>query len=121
MSEKIDIKHIDLKYEKNFETIEAFIELHENYFRYASKYYCDELKNKDDEGMGWDEGKFHQFDLKIKRKNIVSLEINWASASEVWNVEIEVNGYPSSINIYYKTEKEAEALHNKLFNYIFEK
>lgn len=64
--EKIDIKHIDLKFEKNFETIEAFIELHETYLRYCSKYYCDEIKDKDDELRGWDEGQFHQFDLKIK-------------------------------------------------------
>lgn len=122
MVKKIEIKHFDLEFEKNMETQEAYIELHENYFRYVSVHDSDMPKNKDDVSLGWG-SEFHNFDTRIKRESFVSVEKVWKDRQNYWVIELEANGYPVTIFIYYQKE-DTERLNKDfdlIFNWVFNK
>jgi hypothetical protein len=111
--ERIEIKHFDLEFEKNIQTTEAFIELHDTYFRYVSIHDSEVPKDKDDVNMGWEE-KYHDFDIRVKRENIVSVEKYWNDKHNFWQLELEANGYPNTVNLYF--EKNNEVLMKEAFD-----
>jgi hypothetical protein len=120
MAEKIQIKHFDLEFERNMQTTESYVELHDTYFKYVSKYDSEIPKDQNDLLQGWEE-KFYDFDLRIKREYFVSVEKYWNDKNENWRIELEITGYPGTVNLYYqkKCEKEMDETFNKLFNWVF--
>ncbi len=120
MSERIAIKHFDLSHEKDIETKEAFLELGDIYLRYCSRHKSMVPVDSDDLAQGWKEN-IHDFDIRIKRINLVSVEKNWKHSMGHWGIDIEANGYPQTISIFYQEEnkKEMETVFTKLSFYIF--
>lgn len=120
MTEKIDIKQFDLDNEKVSEPIRLYVELSERYLLYVGEYYAEEpvAEDSEDHSLGWKD-KYANFRIKIKKEQLVSLECQWIEKRQLWNVEIEANGYPNTIRFYFKTEKEADVMFNRLDDYIF--
>jgi hypothetical protein len=119
---KIDIEHFDLEFEKDIQTTECFIELHDTYFRYVSKHDSSSPKNMEDLELGWEE-KYHDFDFRIKRESFISVEYYWNDKNNYWQVEMESNGYPVATILYFKKEKEEKMkeVFETLFNWVFNK
>lgn len=120
MAERIEIKHFDLEFERNMQTQFSFIELHDTYLRYAAQYDSEIPVNKEDLMQGW-KPVYYDFDLRLKREHFVSVEKFWNDKAEQWRLELEVNGYPSTVNLYYKRGNEIEMLivFEKLFKWVF--
>lgn len=118
--ERVDIKQFDMANEKVTEPICLYFELHDKYFLYVGEYYCEipTAEDSDDHSMGWKDS-YSKFTIKIKKRSIVSVELNWVAKREIYKVEMEVEGYPTSISLYFETEKEAEVIYAKLDKYIF--
>lgn len=118
--EHIEIKHFDLEFGRNMETQESFIELHDTYLRYKAIYDSEVPKNKEDLAMGWQEV-FYNFDLRIKRESFVSVEKFWIDKSDQWRLELEANGYPNTVNLWFSKDDEEEMLRvfELLFKWIF--
>lgn len=120
MEERVDIKQFDLANEKVVEPICLYFELHDRYLIYIGEYYCEVpvSEDKEDHSLGWQQ-QYSKFKIKIKRESIVSVELNYVPKREIYKVEMEANGYPTSISFYFQTEKEAENIYEKLDKYIF--
>lgn len=120
MAQRIDIKQFDMHNEKVSEPILLFIELGDNYLRYVAEYYGEQPKAEDgeDKSLGWEE-MYQNFDIKIKREHLVSLDKNWIHKRQLWRVEVEATGYPNSLIWYFKKEKEAINLYKILDDFIF--
>lgn len=118
--ERIEISHIDLEFEKNMLTQEAYIELHDNYFRYRSVYDSEVPKDSNDLGLGWKD-EFHDFDIRIKRENIVSCDKSWNDKKDYWRIEIEANGYPETLRIFFSKGnfESMQKAYELLCDYIF--
>jgi hypothetical protein len=117
---RIDIKLFDLPFEKRAETLECFVEINEKYLRYKAEYYSQQARNKEDLAMGWDDC-YNNWDIKIKRDAFISVEKFWDNKNNYWRLELEANGYPNVIILYYEQENEDE-LHrvfNLLSNFVF--
>lgn len=119
-TKRIDIEQFDLANEKVTERVHLYIELADNYLLYAAEYYAEHpvSEDKDDHTMGW-EDIYSNFRIKVKRETLVSLDINWIHKREMWQVEVEANGYPNTIKFYFKKRKAAEAIWKELDEYIF--
>lgn len=117
---RIDIKLFDLPAEKRAETLECFIELNKKYLRYKAEYYSSQIKNAEDVSMGW-EDTYNNWDLKIKKDALVSVEKYWDNKHNYWRIEIESFGYPNVIKLYFEQEDEDEMYRvlTLLTNYIF--
>lgn len=120
MKDKIDIKQFDLHNEKVTEPVSLYIELGSDYLMYVAEYYGEQpaSEDKEDHSLGW-ESIYQNFKIKVKKSAIVSLEINWNNKREIWQVEVEANGYPNSIKFYFEKERDAEVVYKKLDEYIF--
>lgn len=118
--ERIEIKHFDLEFERNMETQESFIELHDTYLQYKAIYDSEIPKDKEDLLQGW-KSVFYNFDLRLKRECFVSVEKFWLDKSDQWRIELEVSGYPSTVNLYYSKgdEKNMLEVFEKLFKWVF--
>jgi len=97
---RIEVKHFDLEFERNMETQESFIELHDTYLKYKAIYDSEIPEDKEDLMRGW-KPMFYDFDLRIKKEHFVSVEKFWIDKSDQWRLELEANGYPSTVNVYY--------------------
>lgn len=117
---RIDINQFNMANEKVSESVHLYIQLSDDYFIYAAEYYGEEpiAEDKDDHAMGWKE-MYQNFFIKIKRQSLVSLDKNWNNKREFWQVEVEANGYPNTIKLYFKTEKEAQGIYDTLDKFIF--
>jgi hypothetical protein len=116
----IDIEQFDLANEKVSEKVHLYIELGDNYFLYTAEYYAEQPKaeDKDDHTFGW-EDIYANFRIKIKREAFVSVDINWIHKRELWCVELEANGYPNTVKLYFKKQRDAETVCKALDEYIF--
>lgn len=116
--EKIEIKHFDLEFEKNIQSTECFVELHDTYFRYKAVYDSEVPEDQNDLLRGWKD-MFYDFDLRIKREQFVSVEYFWNDKDSHYRIEMEVNGFPSTVNLYYKEKEQMFEVFEKLFKWVF--
>lgn len=114
---KIDIKLVDLKYEKITQSDKSFLEFHENGIHYCRRYYSDVPKSMDDEGLGW-ENTFRHHERFALKQFIVGYEKMWVSTSKCWEITIAISGFVEDIRIYLKRESEATELMEKIHNYL---
>jgi hypothetical protein len=114
---KILIKLFDLPNEKMSEVNECFVELGESYLLFHADYYSTVPKNQDDHSLGWKD-RYQKFSIKVRRSNIMSVELEWLEESEMYSVVIEIEGYPVSIRFYFKKESEAKVMRDKLDAFI---
>lgn len=120
MIERFEIKQFDLEFEKNMQTQFSFVEIHDTYLRYAAQYDSEVPNNKYDLSLGW-KATYYDFDLRVKRKSFISVEKWWIDKFEYWKLELEIEGYPNTINIHYRKEQEKTMLEvfEKLFKWVF--
>lgn len=118
--EQILIKHFDLANEKIIKRGHLFVVLADEYFKYSAEYYSEVPKasDPDDHSMGWEE-RYNKFVIKLKKESIVAVEMRWLDKRECWSVELESNGYPNTISIFFELESEAEEFHHKIDTYVF--
>ncbi len=116
---KINIKQFDIENERNVNTLNFFIELTAYYFRWFGEYDSERPKDINDHQLGWEE-KHTCHDLKINRTSLCSVEKIWDDKNNYWRVELEANGFPNTITLYFKEmDKEVDTVHTALSNYIF--
>lgn len=116
LPERIDIEQIDLTKEKCTESVHLFIEFGENYFRYVGEYYAEE--ENDDEMLG-KKDTYHRWDEKIKRENICVIDLRWSLNNKCYMVEIEASGKGENILLFFKKEKDAQKVYDRLDEFIF--
>ena len=115
----IHIKQFDIENERNINTLNFFIELTPYYFRWFGEYDSEIPKDTNDHKLGWDE-KHTCHDLQIKRTSLCSVEKIWDDKNNYWRVELEANGFPNTITLYFKEmDKEVDTVHTALIQYIF--
>ena len=115
---KIDIKQFDLEFEKDIQTTECFVELTDTHLKYRCKYDSKHPIDNDDLMRGWKD-QFHDFDTRIKRESFLSVEWFWNDKNDYWHLELEANGYPTSIILYFNDEKEMLRVFEILFSWVF--
>jgi len=117
---QIKIEQFDMANERLIEPVLLDVILADNYIQYSAEYYAEQPKSedKDDHTLGWEEI-YANFKIKIKRETICSLDINWVFKRQLWQVEMEANGYPNTVKWYFKKEKDANEFYKKLDEYIF--
>jgi len=117
---KIDLKQIDLEFEKEIESQEYYIELHETYLRNVGVYDAKVPVDKDDLFRGYEEV-YREFDLRFKREWFTSVEKFWDDKQNVYRIDLEINGYPNTIQVYFAKDdkEECEKVFKILFNWIF--
>jgi len=120
--ERINIEQFDMANEQVLEKSHLYIELTDTYLVYAAKYVCKQpiADDKDDHSLGWEEIAVN-FHIKIKREHIVSLERNWVHKRRIYDVQVEINGYPASLKFYFQTSQGMLKVYKKLDEYIFGK
>lgn len=118
--EKIEIRHFDLEFERNVQTTECFVELHDTYFRYKAVYDSEVPNDQNDLLQGWKD-MFYDFDMRLKRDSFVSVESLWNDKGNHWQIELEINGYPGTVNLYYKKEDKYSMMDvfDKIFKWAF--
>ena len=116
--EKIHIPRIDLENQKITEFIELYLEIRDNSVSYTARFYADEPKDEDDKNLGW-ENVFNSFCLVASKDKISGIEKAWLKESKKWTVYIFVTGFANDIKTYFKRESEAEALYQKLHNWLY--
>lgn len=120
MIERIDIKQFNMTNEKVINTCLLYIELGDNYFLYVGEYYGQQPKgdDHDDHSLGWEDVYFN-FRNKIKRDAIVSVDRLYNEKYDNWRIELEANGYPNPLRLYFETEAECEIMYQRLDEFIF--
>lgn len=121
MPERIDIVQFDLANEKVIHSKCLYIELGQNYFMYAGNYTSSKpvADDSEDHTLGWQESATF-FKHKILKSSVVSVEIRWIEKRKYWCVEMECNGHPTTISLYFQTKIEAEPIYQKLDKFIFQ-
>lgn len=117
---RIDIEQCDLKNEKCTEGVYLYIEFCENYLLYAGEYYSTFPKDVEDLSLG-NEDKYHKFIDKVKIDRVSSMSINWSNTHSLYYIEIDVTGKSENMIFFFKKEKDAQFLFNKLDEFIFGK
>ena len=118
--ERIDIKQFDMANEQVINTDHLYVELADNYFFYAGKYQAKHPKgdNPEDHSLGWENRRMN-FRIKIKREQLIALELRFIEYRGIWSIDIDAMGYPVTIKIYFEKGADAKILYDKLDTYIF--
>lgn len=117
MTDRIDIKSINLKRQKVTEPFFLYIELNENYFLYRAKFYADEPK-EEDEALGW-HNVFNDFEFIARKSHIAAMEREWLNDSKVWMITLFIDGVGPDIKLYFKRESECVEVYNKITAYLW--
>ena len=119
MIEAIKYKPCLFKGQKVTDVQVCEVELFENHIRWQAKFYADEPKDKDDYDLGW-ESVFNHIDIAVKKQNIAALEMGYSQTNKAWYVMISISGMSADILLYVKHRSEAQEIHDKLYEYIFD-
>jgi len=117
---RINIKQFELEFEKEIQSLESYIELGKSVFTYRMNYNSQTPKDNNDTSLGWEES-YKDITICIKKEAFVSIEKYWSQRNNYWNLQLEANGFPSTINIYFEEENEDEMnkVYQKLYKFIF--
>lgn len=96
---------------------EGYIELHENYFRYVSRFDSEEPQNGDSD-MPWVALKV-DLDISIRKSNAIAIEKAYVQKEEKWHVVIVINGRKDDLWVYFENEEECQETFEKLHKYFF--
>lgn len=116
--DKIDVKIINMKNQRDVITRYSFLELHENSLRYTCDFDAFRMKNIEDEDLGWEESRLCA-DQKILKREVVGTEITLTKFKQ-WAVYIIVNGISEDIGFFFnhKDHDKAMELHNKIWAWL---
>jgi hypothetical protein len=117
MNEKIIIKPVSLSKQKLIEPKHCFLELHENYIKYAVAFLADEPTSEEDDKMPYEQI-ITDFEVIALKKNICGVERTYIQKEKRWQVDIMVSGFGNDIKTFYKFQSEAEEVYKKLLDYI---
>lgn len=117
--ETIQIKPMNLPNQKMSKDGELKLEFYDKYFKYIGDFYAEEPKDRDDRRLGWDTV-LNYFEVIVDKKSVCGFEKSWVHRHEYWTVYVFVNGMAEDIKMFFKTEKEAEAVVNKLITYLYD-
>jgi hypothetical protein len=118
MNKRIDIKQFDLEFEKVTEPVSLFVTLTDKFFEYTAEYYSEVPKDKEDKFSVW-EPRYNNFDIKIRKDTLVSVELYYNDKQNYWQVEMEFFGYPNVVKIHFQLEKNAREFHKIMDHYVF--
>lgn len=116
---KIEFKPINMQYQKVQECKEAFLELNDDHFRYFIIMRAKEPINLEDPDMGWQDDVLTSIDAFCFKINVAGIEKSYQPENEQWRVLIAINGLGDDIKMYFKKEKEAQEIFNKIRSWLF--
>jgi hypothetical protein len=114
----IQVKPMNLKNQRMNEDGDLRLEFYDGYFKYIGDFYADEPKDRDDHSLGW-EMVYNRFDIVVNKTCISGFEKSWAHQYEHWSVYIFINGIGDEIKLFFKSEKDANEVMDKLIEYTF--
>lgn len=114
----LQVEIFDLENEKDIQLLEGKIELHKTYLLHRLMYYSQTPTDSDVLGKSWQDS-YKNYELRIKRNSFVSIEKRWMDNTDTWRIELESNGYPDTVILYFKDEDKMQVVYNILFKYIF--
>ena len=115
----IDIKPMHLRNQKMSNDGELRLEFYDGYFKYIGNFYADEPKDREDHSLGW-ETVYNYFEVVVDKRFVAAYEKAWAHSYEHWSIYISVNGMNDDIKLFFKTQKEADAVMDKLTHYLYD-
>jgi hypothetical protein len=122
-SEKIQIKLVDLEKQRIKKVTESVLILHENCIEYILNFDADEPQTDDDELMK-DEGQWklihNNFHISAAKDCVAGIEKSYQTTPKLWKISIAVNGFSQDIKCYFKEEADAEALRQRMHDYLFD-
>jgi len=116
--EKLPITLIPLKNQKPTDIKESWLELSDNHLVYHVDFWADEPKDNNDHDLGW-EPVYNKYDILVLKKNIAGLEKSF-TADKKWGIYIIVSGFTNDVKCYSRSETSAQALYDKIFNWLLE-
>lgn len=116
--DKIHIPQLDLENQKITDFTELSLEIRDNSVLYTARFYAEEPIDEDDKSLGW-ENVFNAFSLVASKDKISGIEKCWLKVAKKWGVYIFVSGFDNDIKAYFKRESEAEAVYQKLHNWLY--
>jgi hypothetical protein len=116
------IMHFDLEFEKDFaDDSHVLLELLDDRLKLSANYVSKIPNIPEDISSGWRDN-IYDYEINIKRESFVSVEKFWNEEKEYWKIELEANGYPNTVGIYFKySDKNKDVVYNALLEWVFNK
>jgi hypothetical protein len=119
---KITIEAVDLSKQKIIEPRLCEVELGEDRFIYRLKFKASEQHRNDDgsydESLPWIEVD-NDFNFVYKRSAFVGIEKFWVQFEKRWKIMISFDGVGSDLLLFFKKQKDCEAVFNQLVEYFY--
>lgn len=113
---KITIEPVDLAKQKILEPRQSEFELAEDRFIYRLKFKASEPQ--EDEALPWIEVD-NDFVFVYKRSAFAGMDKVWLQVGKRWKIVLYFDGVAADLNIYFKKQKDCEAVFEQLTEYFF--
>lgn len=117
-NEVIQIKPMELRNQKMDSDGELRLEFYEKHFTYIGDFFAEEPKDREDHSLGWETIR-NYFEIIIDKNAVAGFEKSWNQTHNHWSIYIFVNGMAEDIKLFFKTQLEADAVAQKLINYLY--
>jgi hypothetical protein len=115
--ELIRFKPYDLEKQRILQPGVCELVLFDSHILYTISFLCEE-PNVEDKELPWIERK-ENLTSYVKRDLISSIDFYYVQISDVWQIQIEVNGRAYPLNVFYRSETKGREIFQKLINYAF--
>lgn len=96
----------------------CFLELYENHVVFSAAFLADEPVDVEEKSKGVKNLRT-DFTCVAYKSRVSGIEKSLMADNKRWMVAIIVYGFSDDIKIYFKTEKEAQNLHETLYKYFY--
>lgn len=122
---KIPLTLCDLTNQRITKVYEAFIELREDRLHYKVEFKAKEMKDKEDESLGWEQVNTC-WERIVQRERICGIEIEYVAATaqnknhaDRWCVQINMMGYSGDVKVWFLEENAAREFLKQMTDWIF--
>lgn len=114
---KISIEPITLTRQRMVDKRMMELELADTWFAYRFKFRAEEPDEKDDQ-LPWEEVD-NDFDSRFPKGRFAGLEKHWVQKGKRWKIIINIDGVAQEISVFFKKQKDCEAVFDQLVDYFF--
>lgn len=120
---RIHIKLFSLPKQRISQAEYAYLELHDNRFRYHCSFFAAEPKEgtaeEDAAFIQWNEDLYRHSDFNVPRAHFASINLIHNALTENWHIELEFLGVADTLTLFFDTFNSAEPVLEELNNYFF--
>lgn len=116
---KILITAFDLKYQKEVENEEFYLELLPDRIKFRINFNASEPIDKNDADLGWHREQTNST-MIAKKDAITCIDLTYSQDPEKWGIYISISGCDSDIKFFFEKEIEAIETFRKIEQWLFE-